>query len=99
MENYLGEVAVFKALADANRLRIIEVLSTECKSVNEIAELAGLSQPLTSHHLKVLTKIGITRLESRANFNYYWVINVVIWKIIEECNGFVHSIVAQGTDI
>lgn len=71
MENYIEEQTFFKALADANRLKIIEVLSLECKSVNEIAELAGLSQPLASHHLKVLTKIGITRAESRASFNYY----------------------------
>ena len=71
MKNYLGEQAVFKALADANRLKILEVLSLDCRSVNDIAEVAGLSQPLTSHHLKVLTKVGITRAESRANFNYY----------------------------
>ncbi|MDP4161157.1 MAG: ArsR family transcriptional regulator [Bacillota bacterium] len=36
-----------------------------------MAKLAGLSQPLTSHHLKVLTNVGITRAESRASFNYY----------------------------
>ena len=71
MKNYLGEQSVFKALADANRLKILEVLSLDCRSVNDIAEVAGLSQPLTSHHLKVLTKVGITRAESRANFNYY----------------------------
>jgi len=71
MEDYIEEQTFFKALSDANRLRIIEVLSLECKSVNDIAELAGLSQPLTSHHLKVLTKVGITRAESKASFNYY----------------------------
>ena len=71
MDNYLAEQSVFKALADANRLKILEVLSIECKSVNDIAELAGLSQPLASHHLKVLTKAGITRAESQASFNYY----------------------------
>jgi len=71
MGNYIEEQTFFKALADANRLRIIEVLSLECKSVNDIAKLSGLSQPLTSHHLKVLTKVGITRAESRASFNYY----------------------------
>ncbi|KUO59908.1 MAG: hypothetical protein APF84_03270 [Gracilibacter sp. BRH_c7a] len=71
MRNYLGEQSFFKALADANRLKILEVLSLDCRSVNDIAEIAGLSQPLTSHHLKVLTKVGITRAESRASFNYY----------------------------
>lgn len=71
MELYMDILQLFKALADANRLCIIEVLSKECKSVNEIAEAAGLSQPLTSHHLKVLKKIGIARVEHRASFAFY----------------------------
>lgn len=71
VELYTDIQQVFKALADANRLRIIEVLSKECKSVNEIAEAAGLSQPLTSHHLKVLKNIGIARVENRASFAFY----------------------------
>ena len=62
---------VFKALSDVNRLRIIGVLSKECRNVNEIAEAVGLSQPLTSHHLKVLKNVGITRVENRASFAYY----------------------------
>lgn len=62
---------VFKALSDANRLRIIESLSLECRSVNEIAEKAGISQPLASHHLKILKNYGITRFESRGTFNFY----------------------------
>ena len=71
MELYTDIQQVFKALADVNRLRIIEVLSKECRNVNEIAEEAGLSQPLTSHHLKVLKNVGITRVENRASFAYY----------------------------
>lgn len=62
---------IFKVLADINRLRIVEVLSKECKSVNEIAEKAGISQPLASHHLKMLKKVGIARFESQATFNFY----------------------------
>jgi DNA-binding transcriptional ArsR family regulator len=62
---------LLKALADESRLHIVEVLAKECKSVNEIAEAAGLSQPLTSHHLKVLKNAGIARVENRASFNFY----------------------------
>lgn len=67
MELFTDIQQVFKALAEVNRLRIIEVLSTECRSVNEIAKAAGLSQPLTSHHLKVLKKMGIARVENRVS--------------------------------
>ena len=71
MEAYQDIQRFLKALADENRLHIVEVLAKECKSVNEIAEAAGLSQPLTSHHLKVLKNAGIARVENRASFNFY----------------------------
>jgi len=71
MESYTDIQQLFKALADVNRLRIIEVLSKECTSVNEIAEAAGLSQPLTSHHLRVLKNVGIARVENRGSFAMY----------------------------
>lgn len=71
MEFYTDLQTLFKALADINRLRIIEVLLKECRSVNEIAEAAGLSQPLTSHHLKVLKNIGLARVENRGSFAFY----------------------------
>lgn len=71
MEEYKDIQQFLKALADENRLHIVEVLSVECKSVNEIAEVAGLSQPLASHHLKVLRNAGIARVENRASFNFY----------------------------
>jgi len=71
MQDYTDIQPLFKALADVNRLRIIEVLSRECESVNEIVAKAGISQPLASHHLKELKRVGIARAEKRGNFNYY----------------------------
>lgn len=71
MQNYKDIQQVFKVLADVNRLRIVEALSKECESVNMIAERAGISQPLTSHHLKELKKVGIARVENRGSFNFY----------------------------
>lgn len=91
MELYTDIQQLFKALADVNRLRIIEVLSKECKSVNEIAKAAGLSQPLTSHHLKVLKNTGIARVENRASFAFYWITDDVIWKIISQSKDFIQN--------
>lgn len=64
MEAYKDIQQFLRAWADENRLHIVESLSIECKSVNELAEIAGLSQPLASHHLKVLKNAGIARAES-----------------------------------
>lgn len=71
MRSYDAMQQVFKMLADKNRLRILDVLTQECRSVNEIAEIAGISQPLASHHLKALREAGLTRVSNQATFNYY----------------------------
>lgn len=62
---------VFAALADANRLRIIAVLTPHCQSVNEIARQAGLPQPLVSHHLRVLRERGLARADRRGGSTFY----------------------------
>lgn len=87
-KNYNDLKETFKVLADSNRIRIIESLTHECQSVNEIAKKAEISQPLASHHLKVLKEAGIARVESHGTFNYYWLTDKVIWQIIEMCKKF-----------
>jgi|SRR5699024_9628290 len=83
---------VFQVLADGNRLKIVDTLSKECKSVNDIAEKAGISQPLASHHLKTLRKAGIVRLEkSKANFKYYCIVDETIWELLEKCKALVKN--------
>ena len=88
--NILGNIQqVFKVLSDENRLKIVEALSKECESVNEIARKAGISQPLASHHLKTLKNAGLARYESRGRFNFYWIADEMVWEIIEKCKEFV----------
>ena len=48
-----------KALADVNRLRIVQRLAAGPISVSELIEHVGLSQPLVSHHLKRLRVAGL----------------------------------------
>lgn len=62
---------IFKTLSDTNRLRIIRVLTMDCQSVSAIVEETGLSQPLVSHHLRVLREAGLARAEGRGAFTYY----------------------------
>ncbi|MEO8229884.1 MAG: metalloregulator ArsR/SmtB family transcription factor [Chloroflexota bacterium] len=56
----LREIRLFhRALADVNRLRIVQHLSTGAASVTELIEHVGLSQPLVSWHLGKLRASGI----------------------------------------
>ncbi len=64
-------VQVFSALADANRLRIIAVLTPHCQSVNEIARQVELPQPLVSHHLRILRERGLARADRRGGSTFY----------------------------
>lgn len=48
----------FRALSDPNRLQLLQLLLDQDRSVNELAEAAGLSQANTSKHLSVLCGAG-----------------------------------------
>ena len=59
------------ALAEPNRLRIVEMLKKGPASVNEIVERLELSQPLVSKHLRVLREAGIVRVRPEAQQRVY----------------------------
>lgn len=50
---------VFQAIADPVRRDIIELLSKQTMSVNEVAEKFEISRPAVSKHLKILNECGI----------------------------------------
>ncbi|WP_456432584.1 ArsR/SmtB family transcription factor [Thermosulfuriphilus sp.] len=61
----------FKALADENRLRIVNVLMGGEHSVGQLVEELGLSQPLVSHHLRELKMGGLVTTRREGPFIYY----------------------------
>ena len=67
--------AICKSLADENRLRILLTIGREKKSVSQIVEDTGLSQPLVSHHLKELRRCHLLTVERHGPFVYYQVSN------------------------
>jgi len=65
--------AVFKALADPARVRIVSLLARNAESVCvcELTPPLGLSQPTVSHHLKKLVQAGLLKREQRGVWAYY----------------------------
>jgi predicted transcriptional regulator len=59
----------FKALSDANRLKIVGILAKEPHNVEQIAEELGVSVSTASHHLQYLSHVGL--VEARAQGHYY----------------------------
>lgn len=66
-----GRARVLAALAEPNRMRIVELLRTGPRTVGEIAERLGLRQPQTSKHLKVLADAGVVEVTADANRRIY----------------------------
>ena len=65
--------AVFKALADPARVRLVNLLATaeEPVCVCQLTPAIGLSQPTVSHHLKKLVQAGLLQREQRGVWAYY----------------------------
>ncbi|MGH2748695.1 MAG: ArsR/SmtB family transcription factor [Actinomycetota bacterium] len=65
--------ALFKALSDPHRVRIVNLLSTSegpvC--VCDLTDELKLSQPTVSHHLKKLISAGLLEREQRGVWAYY----------------------------
>jgi ArsR family transcriptional regulator, arsenate/arsenite/antimonite-responsive transcriptional repressor len=65
--------ALFKALADPHRVRIINQLANSPEPVCacDFEAPLGLAQPTVSHHLRKLTDAGLLRREQRGKWAYY----------------------------
>ena len=63
---------IFQTLSEYNRLGIIKFISDKESSVGEIVKATKLSQPLVSHHLKVLKENGILETKRNGPFIYYY---------------------------
>ena len=61
----------FGTLVSESRLKIINLLRKEEKSVSEIAEKLKLPQPTVSHDLARLKKCGFVKVKTVKNFRHY----------------------------
>ncbi len=66
--------AVFKALADPIRLRLLSMITSagDEMCVCDLTPQFEVSGPTISHHLKVLREAGLVDCERRGTWVYYW---------------------------
>jgi ArsR family transcriptional regulator len=62
---------VMKALADANRIRIMNLLHDQTLCVCDLEAILSLNQSNLSRHLAKLKHAGLVRAEKKALFTYY----------------------------
>ncbi len=61
----------FAALAEPNRYRIVELLRSGPRAVNDIGDRLHLNQPQVSKHLRVLKEAGLVDVQPRAQQRVY----------------------------
>jgi len=61
----------FKALADANRLKIVGLLAQRPHTVEELASLLDLGASTVSHHLSRLGKVGLVAARAEGYYAIY----------------------------
>ena len=76
-ENTAEQAAIFSALADPTRLKLVKLLCRQCDPealcVNALASLLGVTQSAVSQHLRVLRSIGLVKGERRGYHIHYYI--------------------------
>lgn len=63
--------AIFKALCDENRIRILTLLQSGEKCACVLLDDLRITQPTLSHHMKILCDSGIVSGRKEGKWTYY----------------------------
>ena len=74
---------VFKALNDATRRQILEMLQKKDLTAGEIAEQFQMSFPSISHHLDLLKQAQLVTTKKEGQFIYYSLNTTVMDEIVK----------------
>lgn len=74
---------LFKALNDATRREILEILKEKDLTAGEIADRFHISKPSISHHLDLLKQAGLVDAEKKGQFIYYSLNTTVVEELLK----------------
>jgi predicted transcriptional regulator len=90
----------FKALADANRLKIVGLLARSPLTVEQMAEMLGVQSSTVSHHLGMLAHAGLVSARAEGYYSIYQleikVIESMAQRLLERET---FSAVSEGVDV
>jgi DNA-binding transcriptional ArsR family regulator len=67
----MGMITAYEALAEPTRRRILDLLLAQPRTVNELTDMLGMSQPGISKHLRVLREVGLVQVRQDAQRRWY----------------------------
>lgn len=82
------DTALFAALAEPNRMRIVELLNDAPRPVGEIAAALDLRQPQTTKHLQALERAGLVVMEPFGQRRIYALRRAPLRQLREWLAGF-----------
>ncbi|MGO1317790.1 MAG: metalloregulator ArsR/SmtB family transcription factor [Cellulomonadaceae bacterium] len=90
-----------KALADPLRLRMLSAIATDPRGescVCDLADLADVSQPTISHHLKVLKDTGLLSSQRRGTWVYYRIVATRQAAVTALLDGFASTVTSEPAE-
>lgn len=81
--------ALFSAMGDPTRLRLLEALAAEELCVCDLAQLSSVTQSGVSHQLRVLRRLGLVAFERDGNRAVYRLADAHVRTLLAQ--GFEHA--------
>ncbi|MCC6175570.1 MAG: winged helix-turn-helix transcriptional regulator [Chloroflexi bacterium] len=86
---------LFRGLADPSRLAILESLRLGEKTVSEVIEATGLSQPNASSHLSCLRECGLVVSRQEGRFVYYRLADARVEELLRQAEGILAEVASR----
>lgn len=93
--NYVELSVMLKALADPNRLKIVDLLSNGSLCACDILEHFDFTQPTLSHHMKVLEKAGVIFVTKNKSWHHY----SLEYEFMKQVVGMLEEILSISTSV
>jgi len=65
------QAKLFRGFADPSRLSILEALLEQERTVSDLVETTGFTQPNVSNHLSCLRDCGLVTVRQQGRFSFY----------------------------
>ena len=65
------QAKLFRGFADPSRLSILEALLEQERTVSDLVQATGFTQPNVSNHLSCLRDCGLVTVRQQGRFSYY----------------------------
>lgn len=75
---------MFKVLGNPTRLRLLHELSHSQRTVCQLTEAVGVSQPLVSQHLRSLREAGLARAERMGREMHYFLADEHVEHLVRD---------------